>query len=123
MRILLIILGFLCVLLAVIGIFLPIMPTTPFILLAAYLFSKSSDRFYQWLVDIPAFGKMIRNWNEYGGVSIKAKTISAVAMTGAIIYICIFREYSIYLKAAVATCMLMSMAYVLTRPIPPKTDE
>lgn len=122
MRIILIMLGFLSFSLGFVGIFLPILPTTPFILLAAYFFSKSSERFYQWLINIPSFGKMIENWNEYGCVSKKGKAASAIAMSAAIIYIGLFKEYSLYLKAFTTCCMLLVMAYVLSRPNPPKEN-
>ncbi len=55
-------LGFLFILLAILGVFLPLLPTTPFIILAAFLFSKSSDRWHQWLLSSRVFGPMLNKW-------------------------------------------------------------
>ena len=68
-------LGFIAIILGVLGIILPILPTTPFILLAAYLFSKSSDRFHRWLVTHRILGQYIRNYAEKRGLPLHAKII------------------------------------------------
>jgi hypothetical protein len=70
---LLIFIGWLSVVLGVIGIFLPIMPTTPFILLAAWCFARSSERFHQWLLDNKHFGPIIREWEGGNGISRKVR--------------------------------------------------
>ena len=57
-----IILGFISIFLGVIGILLPILPTTPFILLSGYLFSKSSTKFHNWLINHKYLGKYIKNY-------------------------------------------------------------
>lgn len=61
-RLFLIGLGWFSFALGVIGIFLPVMPTTPFILLAAWAFSQSSERFHTWLLEHRHFGPMVRTW-------------------------------------------------------------
>ena len=75
----LMILGWLFVSLGVIGIFLPLMPTTIFFILAAACFAKSSDKFYNWLIYHPRFGKFIRDYREHRGMPMKSKII-AVSM-------------------------------------------
>jgi uncharacterized membrane protein YbaN (DUF454 family) len=72
-KILYIILGTLCVGLGVLGIFLPLMPTTVFLLLAAFFYSRSSDRFYEWLIRNPVFGEYIRNYREGRGMTLRHK--------------------------------------------------
>lgn len=67
-RYFLISLGWLSVILGVIGIFLPIMPTTPFILLAAWAFAKSSERFHSWLLNHRHLGPIVRDWQTDGTI-------------------------------------------------------
>lgn len=69
----LIVAGWICVILAIIGIVLPLLPTTPFLLLAAFCFSKSSQRFHDWLLNHPWFGDYIRNFQSGRGMTLKAK--------------------------------------------------
>lgn len=72
-KIILIAVGSLAVFLAVLGIFLPLLPTTPFLLLAAICYSRSSERFYQWLMNNRWFGEYIRNYREGRGMTLKHK--------------------------------------------------
>ncbi|BEH11078.1 MULTISPECIES: YbaN family protein [Geobacter] len=65
--------------LGVIGIFLPLVPTTPFLLLAAACFARSSDRFHRWLVEHAHLGPMVRGYLEGTGIPRRAKTV-AIAM-------------------------------------------
>ena len=69
-RVLLIAGGNLCVALAVLGLFLPVLPTTPFLLLAAVCYARSSERFYHWLVTNRWFGAYIRNYREGRGIPL-----------------------------------------------------
>ncbi len=82
-RALLVVLGTLCVVLAVLGMFLPVLPTTPFLLLAAICYAHSSERFYHWLITNRWFGDYIRNYREGRGISLKQKvlTISLLWLT------------------------------------------
>ncbi|WP_342653322.1 YbaN family protein [Pseudomonas sp. F3-2] len=65
--------GWLSVALGVVGIFLPVLPTTPFLLLAAACFARSSPRFYHWLVDHPRLGPWIRDYLQGNGIPLKGK--------------------------------------------------
>lgn len=66
-------LGWVSVILGVIGIFLPILPTTPFILLAAWAFAQSSQRFYHWLVTHRQLGPIVRDWQSERGISRRVR--------------------------------------------------
>lgn len=71
-------LGTLFLLLGLFGLFLPVLPTTPFLLLAAACFARSSRRIFNWLLDNPRFGPLIREWREYRAIPHRAKRIALV---------------------------------------------
>nr|WP_207286892.1 YbaN family protein [Rhodospirillum rubrum] len=73
-------LGHVCVALGVIGAFLPVVPTTPFLLLATWAYGQSSPRLRAWLWTHPRYGKAIRGWHEHGLISRRAKVLSIGAM-------------------------------------------
>lgn len=79
-RITLIVLGTLFLALGAIGVIVPGLPTTPFLLLAAALYFRSSERLYTWLLNHRLFGKAIRNFRDTKSISLRAKAISIGAM-------------------------------------------
>ena len=84
-----IILGVIAFCLGIIGVFIPFLPTTPFLLLAAGFFLKGSDPLYQWLIKHKVFGEYIRNFREYKAIPKKNK-IFTVATLWATIFASIF---------------------------------
>ena len=82
-RSLLVVSGTLCVALGILGIFLPVLPTTPFLLLAAVCYARSSKRFYDWLMSNRWCGAYIRNYREGRGITLKHKiaTLSLLWLT------------------------------------------
>lgn len=84
--------GLLSVGLGIIGIVLPILPTTPFFLLAAYLFVRSSQRLYRWLITHRVFGNYIRNYIQHKAISRGVKAFTLVLLWGTI-------GFSIYLMS------------------------
>lgn len=73
-------LGWLFVGIAFLGVFVPVIPTTGPVILAAFLFSKSSDRFDHWLVSNRFFGGIVRDWREGRGFTVRAKVIAVAAV-------------------------------------------
>lgn len=71
--------GFLCLGLAVIGAILPVMPTTVFVILAAYCFTRSSPRMERRLLEHPKFGPHIVRWREHGAISRTGKMAAMIA--------------------------------------------
>jgi uncharacterized membrane protein YbaN (DUF454 family) len=65
----------------IVGIFLPLLPTTPFVLLAAFCFSRGSARCEAWMLNHPHFGPMVRDWREHRAVPLRAKQFATVMMT------------------------------------------
>ena len=72
--------GALALLLGVLGIFLPLLPTTPFVLLAAWCFSRGSARCEAWLLNHRLFGPIVRDWRERRAVPLRAKQIASLMM-------------------------------------------
>ena len=109
-------LGFLSVFLGILGSFLPVLPTTPFILLAAYFFSKGSEKYYNWLVSIPKFGHLINDWNKHGVISKRGKIVCFISICGVMIYFCYFLNYENYVKVIFVCSLSGVLGFVLTRP-------
>ena len=85
-RVLLITVGWLCVVLATLGVVLPLLPTTPFLLLAAWCFARSSPRFHQWLLYRSWFGSYLRHWQTHRALpkGVKPKAVALIVVTFAI---------------------------------------
>ena len=77
--------GILALTLGTIGIFLPLLPTVPFYLLAAFGFSKSSEKLHDWLLNHKIFGPDIRNWNENRIIKRRAKLMAVSAMSMSVV--------------------------------------
>lgn len=75
-KVLLIILGSISLALGVIGIFVPLLPTTPLLLLAAALYFRSSPKLYDWLLNHPRLGTYIRNFREHRAIPLRVKIVS-----------------------------------------------
>lgn len=78
--------GFISLFLGVLGIFLPLLPTTPFLLLSASLFSKSSERFHKKLMANKFLGRYLYNYSEKKGLILRDKIISLVGLWGGILF-------------------------------------
>jgi len=111
--------GFVCVGLAIAGAALPLLPTTPFLLLAAFAFARSSQRMHDWLLAHRHFGPLIRNWREHGSIDRRTKLISVAAMVGAF-------ALSLVLGAGLRVLVIQALVlsasalFVLTRPDGPR---
>ena len=97
-KIVLTILGLLSLVLGVVGIFLPLLPTTPLLLLSAWCFIRSSTKLYDWLLNHPYLGKYIRNFREHRAIPLRVKVLS-VAMVWLTIGYCILVVVSEHLWA------------------------
>ena len=105
MKIFLTILGLVSFALAVAGIFLPLLPTTPLLLLAAWCFVRSSPHLYGWLMRHPKFGPYIRNFRESRAIPLRVKVVS-VAMIWLTIGYCIVAVVDEYLWAQILLFVL-----------------
>lgn len=115
MRVLWASLGLISLALGALGIITPLLPTVPFILLAAFCFARSSERLHHWLLAHPRFGPMIDDWQTRGAISLRVKrlsTVSVLAVFG-ISLILELRPLILVIQAITLGCV---MVFVWTRP-------
>ncbi|MBN0987605.1 YbaN family protein [Amphritea pacifica] len=108
--------GFFFVLLGIIGLLLPLVPTTPFLLVAAFCFSRSSERLHQYLLNHRWFGHYIRDWEEHGVIPLKAKLFASGMMLIMISYPLLFLSFHPGLKAVAAATVILALWYVWRKP-------
>lgn len=109
------ILAYLSIALAAIGVVLPLMPTTPFVLLAAFFASKGSPAFASWLEGHSSFGPAIRNWRRNRVIPLMAKALACIMMT--LSWSLLFFMGAAGIVLAVSGIFMAGVAsYLLTRP-------
>lgn len=108
-------LGWLALALGLVGIPVPGLPTTPFLLLAAFFFSRSSRRIHDWLTSHALFGPPIRDWAERGAISRRAKVTALLAMA-AVFALSLTLGLPGWALAAQALSLAAVALFILTRP-------
>jgi len=112
-------LGFICVGLGFVGIFVPGLPTTIFVLVAAWAFSRSSERFERWLLEHPIFGSLIQNWRKYHGISIRSKITAIGLIVPTIGATILLTNFPILVDIGFVSFGIVLCAFLATRPVPP----
>ena len=107
--------GSLALVLGIIGIFLPLLPTTPFVLLAAACFARSSTRVHNWLLAHKTFGPLIRNWRDHGAISRRGKRAALIGMAAAF-GISVAIGLPLYALAMQAVVLSLTALWIWTRP-------
>jgi uncharacterized protein len=115
-RIVYLFLGFVFVGLGAVGAVLPILPTTPFLILALACFAKSSEKFHTWLYNNHLFGPSLQKWNKYRVIPPVAKIIAITSMVGSLAYIVLFLTIPIYLIVSISLIMAYGAWFVLSKP-------
>lgn len=111
--------GFLSLGLGALGAVLPVLPTTPFILLAAACFARGSDRWHDWLRSHPRFGFLVRDWEEHRAIRTSAKRTAIIAMTVAgTISVALVPVWEG--RAALVLVLVTVSILIATRPTPPE---
>lgn len=109
-------LGWLCVALGIIGAFLPVMPTTPFLLVALWAFARSSEHFHSWLLNHKLLGHYVRDWEQDRVIPVRAKILSVGGMSVSLTWVIFFTNVPWYATAAMAAVMAYGAWYILTKP-------
>jgi uncharacterized membrane protein YbaN (DUF454 family) len=112
------VLGFVFVAIGFVGAFLPVLPTTPFLILATTCFARSSPRLENWLLSHPRFGPSLRAWREDGAIPPRAKLLALAGMSLGFLLFWIGTAPGPTLMASVGALMLAGLVYVFTRPSP-----
>jgi uncharacterized membrane protein YbaN (DUF454 family) len=120
-RLLWILLGLTCVVLGAIGVVVPLLPTTPFLLVAAFAFARSSARLTHWLHEQRTFGPLIRNWQQYGSIDRKSKLVSIVVIVLSPVITLMF-DAPWWAIGSQILVLSFPAAFILTRPLPPETN-
>jgi uncharacterized membrane protein YbaN (DUF454 family) len=114
-RLIYLVVGGLCTVLGIVGAFLPVMPTTPFLLVALWAFSKSSPKMRDWLYHHPRYGPTLRDWFEYGAVSARVKAIACIAMLFSVPAVYYLSESWIAVSVH-GTIICITAIFILSRP-------
>jgi uncharacterized membrane protein YbaN (DUF454 family) len=107
--------GTVSLIIGIVGIVVPLLPTTPFLLLSAACYAKGSDRLYQWFINIRWIGKHIKNYHEGKGISLHVKIISifflwtTILFSLSIMWSNIFVQLLLLIIAAVVTFHIVSL--------------
>ncbi len=110
--------GLTCVAVGAVGVVLPLLPTTPFLLVATYCFARSSERLNRWLLNHRTFGPLIENWQKYGSIDRRSKKISLIVIVLTPI-ITLMIGVPWWALAAQLVVLGLSATFILTRPNPP----
>lgn len=110
MKILYVIFGIISLFLGLLGVFLPLLPTTPFLLLSAALFARSSSKLYTWLINHRIFGKYILSYRDEKSIPLRIKFVSLTMLWGTIM----FSIFSIAVGRWWLQLLLFSIAFGVT---------
>ena len=114
--------GFFFVALGTIGVFLPVLPTTPFLIVAVWAFSKSSQRFHDWLYTHRIFGPYIQAWNRHRVIPLQAKILAITFMFGGWLIFTIYVAQDWLWPTIIGICEIAVALYLLSKPSVPPTE-
>ena len=121
MRPLLFIVGWLLFGLGFVGMFVPVLPTTPLMLLALWCFARSSDRFHDWLYTHRVFGPPLQRYREYRVIPVVAKCFALLFMTASLVYLFVFLKIAVWVKVLISGSMALAAWFILSKPsLPPE---
>jgi hypothetical protein len=99
----------------IVGAFIPILPTTPFLILSAFLFSKSSPKLHKWILDLPIAGVGIRDWQDNRVIRPRAKVLCTLMIFLSLGIIYVNAKIPILVKTLVTLVILPVWSFVISR--------
>jgi uncharacterized protein len=114
-RLALLALGWLCVGLGLIGIVIPGLPTTVFLIVALWAFSRSSERFHRWLYEHPRFGPPLQAWQVHRVIPLRAKVLAVAVMALSLILLSLASETALAMLLVAAIIVPVAI-FIVTRP-------
>ena len=108
------VLGVLALIVGAIGVVLPILPTTPFILIAAACFARGSERYERWLLTHPLFGPLVLEWREHRAIPRSAKWLATVSMLIANVFA--WRKLQLPFAATMSLICIATAIWIWRRP-------
>ena len=121
-RILWLLTGVISVALGTAGLVLPLLPTTPFLLVAAFAFARSSTRLNNWLREHRSFGPLISNWHREGSIDRKVKRIAIIVIVLTPLFTWLLGA-PLWMVACQVVVLGIAATFILTRPEPSKGQE
>lgn len=115
-------LGWVAVALAAAGAILPLLPTTPFLLVAVWAFGKSSERWRQWVYSQPTFGPVVKAWEQYGVIPLWGKSMALGAMAVSFGMLLYSGRLPVWAAALVGVTLVAISAFIVSRPSRPPAD-
>ena len=116
-------LGWLFFCVGFVGVFVPVLPTTPLMLVALWCFSRSSIRFHNWLFTHPLFGPPLQQWERHGVIPPVAKVFAVLFMLGSLIYLYGFLATPAWVKVLMSATMAIGFWFILSKPSFPPNPE
>lgn len=121
MKIVWFIIAWISFVLGIIGAFIPVLPTTPFLILSAFLFSKSSPRFHKWILELPIAGDGIRDWQHNRVIRPRAKVLCSLMIALSVVVLLMNQNISMYVKVPVIVLLISVWSFVISRKSLPET--
>lgn len=116
-RLIALVLAYFFLALAMVGVFLPGLPTVPFLLLTAWFAARGSERLHRWLYAHPHFGKLLIDWEQQRAISRKSKLLAVVMLmvSWAVMF---YRLDNLWVLAGIALLFLAIAGFLVSRPEP-----
>lgn len=123
MRLVYLLAGLLATAIGAVGVFVPLLPTVPFLLVAAWCFARSSRRLEIWLRGNRWFGPALEDWEREGAISVRAKTIALASIALGYVGFLIGSRPGPALGIPVTLVLVACVGFILTRPVPEALDR